>query len=161
MILLRSTTMPTLRFTYDQAPDVVYALLSDSATVQARSEAFGDTSIDVSSTGTTVTNTREVLAEVPPFAKRFLAPRNRVTDTKTWDPEARKARMTVSIPSARTTITGDVAIEARGTGSSYVVTFAVKCEIPLIGGQLEKHITRLTEEGMQREHAWNRRRLGS
>ncbi|MSO58663.1 MAG: DUF2505 domain-containing protein [Thermoleophilia bacterium] len=154
------SAMATLRLTYKQDPDAVYAFLSDPATVKARSEAFGDTNIDVTSSGTTISNTREVLAEVPPFAKRFLSPRNTVTDTKTWDPGTRAARMSVVIKAARTTITGDVKITPNGTGADFVVSFVVKCEIPLVGGQLEKHVTRLTEEGMRREFEWNQRRLG-
>ena len=108
-----------------------------------------------------MTNVRKVAVDVPSFAKKIVNPVNTVTDVKSWDASTKTARMSVEIKGVPIKVTGDIRIVPSGTGSDYVVDFQVSCKIPLLGGQLEKHATGQTEQGMVREHDWNRSSIGS
>lgn len=151
--------MATVKFTYAQDADTVYKLLSDPEVSRRRSEAFGDKDIRLTKSGDTVTNVRQVEADVPAFAKRLLSPTNTVTEVKAWNPATKSATLSVEIKGVPVKISGDIRIVPAGTGCDYIVSFQVSCKIPLIGGQLEKHITGVTEEGMRKEFEWNRAQL--
>ena len=151
--------MPTLTFHYSHDAASVFRYLSDPATAQKRSEAFGETDIRVSTTNGTVTNVRKVAIEVPSFAKKIVNPVNVVTDVKTWDERTRSAHMSVDIKGVPVTLTGNIRIVPSGAGADYVVDFQVACKIPLLGAQLAKHAAEETAQGMAREHEWNRANL--
>jgi hypothetical protein len=151
--------MATVKFTYSQDLETVYRFLTDPEVVRRRSEKFGETDIQISVNGGTLTNLRKVQAVVPGFAKKLLSPVNTVTDVKAWNAAARTARLTVDIQGAPVKVAGDIRLVAAGSGCDYVVDFQVSCRIPFIGGQLEKYVTGLTEEGMRKEYEWNRAEL--
>lgn len=152
--------MATVKFTYAQDADTVYKFASDAEICRKRSEAFGDKDIRCTKTGDTVTNVRLVEADVPSFAKKFINATNTVTDVKAWNPTTKSATLSVEIKGVPVKITGDIRIVPAGSGSDYIVNFQVACKIPLIGGQLEKHITGVTEDGMRKEFEWNKANIG-
>ncbi len=152
--------MATVRFSYPHDLETVYRFLVDPAVVRRRSEAFGETDIRATLAGdpaasATLTNVSKVKAQVPGFAKRFLSPVNTVTDVKAWDGVSHSARLSVDIQGAPVKVSGTIRLQPSTTGCDYVVDFQVSCRIPLIGGQLEKYVTGLTEEGMRKEADWN------
>lgn len=151
--------MATVKFTYAQDAETVYKLVSDPDVCKRRSEAFGDKDIRITKSGETVTNVRLVEADVPSFAKKFLSATNTVTDVKAWNPATKSATLAVEIKGVPVKITGDIRVVPAGSGADYIVNFQVACKIPLIGGQLEKHITGITEEGMRKEFEWNKSQL--
>src|SRR5262245_58130869 len=153
--------MATVKLSYKQDPETLYKFLSDPATARARSEAFGERDIQVTEVGGVVTNKRMVEAEVPSFAKKFLTPMNLVTEVKRWNAATKTAELTVDIQGAPVKLTGTIRITPSGTGSEYTTDFTATCKIPLIGGQLEKHINGVTEQGMRREYEWNQARLNA
>lgn len=152
--------MATFKYNYPQDIDTVFAFLSSPETARRRSEAFGEREINVSVSGGAVTNVRKVEAEVPGFAKKLLNPVNTVTDVKRWDAATKTGQLTVDIQGAPVKIAGSIRLVPAGSGCDYVVDFQVSCKIPLIGGQLEKHITGVTEEGMRKEADWNKSQIG-
>lgn len=151
--------MATVKFTYAQDAETVFRYLSDPETARKRSVAFGDKDIQVTASNGTVTNVRKVAADVPGFAKKLLNPVNTVTDAKTWNTANKSATLKVDIQGVPVKIAGDIRITPNGTGADYTVDFKVSCSIPFIGGQLEKHITGVTEEGMRTEFNWNQAEL--
>lgn len=151
--------MATMKFIYPQDPETVFKFLSDPETSRRRSEAFGEEEIRVSASGSTVTNVRKVVAEVPSFAKKFLNPKNVVTDIKAWNAGSKTATLTVDIGGAPLKMSGNIRIVPSGSGSEYIVDFTMKCSVPLVGGQIEKHATGVSEEGMRREYEWNKAEL--
>lgn len=158
--------MPTVRLAYPQDLATVYRFLTDPAVVRRRSEAFGETDIHVTLAGdplgsATLTNVSKVKAQVPGFAKRFFSPLNTVTDVKAWDGASHTARLSVDIQGAPVKVSGTIRLVATASGCEYVVDFQIACRIPLIGGQLEKYVAGLTEEGMRKEADWNRAALAA
>lgn len=151
--------MAIVKFTYKQDPDTVFKFLSDPATVRARSEAFGERGMQITESNGTITNRREVDADVPAIAKKVLKPTNTVTEVKAWNAATKTATMSVDIQGAPIKVAGNIRLTPSGTGTEYTVDFQVTCKIPLIGGQIEKHATGQTEDGMRREYEWNKARL--
>lgn len=152
--------MATFKYSYPQDIETVFRILSAPETARQRSEAFGEREINVTTSGSTVTNVRKVEAEVPGFAKKLLNPVNTVTDIKRWDPATKTAQLTVDIQGAPVKISGNIRLVPAGSGCDYLVDFQVSCKIPLIGGQLEKHVAGITEEGMRKEADWNKAHIG-
>lgn len=148
--------MSTMKFAYPQDAETVFKFLADPETARRRSVAFGEEDIKVTTQGATVINVRKVEAEVPGFAKKFLNPKNVVTDTKAWNAATKSAALTVDIAGAPLKMSGNIRIVPAGSGSEYIVDFTMTCKIPLVGGQIEKHATGVTEEGMRREYEWNK-----
>lgn len=153
--------MATFKYSYPQDIDTVFAFLSNPETARRRSEAFGEQDIKVTASGGAVTNVRKVEAEVPGFAKKLLKPVNTVTDLKRWDSATKTAELSVDIQGVPVTIRGSIRLVPAGTGCDYIVDFQVTCKIPLIGGQLEKHIAGVSEEGMRKEADWNKANIGA
>lgn len=151
--------MAKVRFPFPQNAETVFKFVSDEAVVRRRSEVFGDRDINITRSGDTITNVRMVSADVPGFAKKFLNPVNQVTDIKRWNPATRSAQLSVDIKGAPVKVEGVISIKDTPTGSDYEVDFTVTCKIPLIGGQLEKHVIGVTEDGMRKEADWNRAEL--
>ncbi len=151
--------MATQKFHFPQDIDTVFRFLADPETAKKRSVAFGERDISVTTSGSTVTNVRKVEADVPAFAKKVLNPVNTVTDVKRWDPATKSAQLSVDIQGAPIKVAGTIRLVPSGSGCDYIVDFQVTCKIPLIGGQIEKHATTQTEEGMRKEFEWNKAQL--
>jgi len=151
--------MTTLKFAYPQDAATVFAFLADPETARKRSVDFGEEDIVVTTKGATVINVRKVASEVPSFAKKFLNPKNVVTDTKAWNASSKSAALVVDIAGAPLKMSGDIRIVPAGSGCEYVVDFSLTCSIPLIGGQIAKHATGVTEQGMRNEYEWNKAEL--
>jgi hypothetical protein len=148
--------MAIMKFSYPQDPEALFRFLSDPEVTRRRSEWSGDKDINISVSNGAVTNIRKVQADVPGFAKKLLNPVNTVTEVKAWNAANKTATLKVDIQGAPVKVTGDIKIVPSGSGSEYIVDFKVSCSIPFIGGQLEKHVTGITEEGMRKEYDWNK-----
>ena len=153
--------MGTLRFTYDQRAELVYAQMMDPDQVRARSAAFGEREIRVLRSGDQLTHTRVVDLQVPAFARQLFRPTNTVVDIKRWDPATRTGTFEAEVRHAPVSVRGEIAILPRGEGCEVVVSFQVKCAVPLLGAALARHVTELTEAGLRREHAWNQEQLAA
>jgi hypothetical protein len=151
--------MPSLTFSYKQDPEAVFRFLTDPTRAKERAEAMGERDVQVTNDSNTVTSVRVVEAEIPSFAKKIFSPTNTVKDVKRWDATSKKATFQVEIKGAPVTISGDISIKPGTNGSEYKVNFDVQCKIPLLGGQISKHIAKLTEQGLQREWEWNQKML--
>lgn len=151
--------MTTIKLSYPQDAETVYKFLADPETARRRSVDFGEEDIKVTTQGATVINVRKVASEVPSFAKKFLNPKNVVTDTKAWNAASKTAALTVDIAGAPLKMSGNIKIVPAGSGCDYIIDFTMKCSIPLVGGQIEKHATGVSEEGMRREYEWNKAQL--
>lgn len=151
--------MATVKFSYPQDPETLFKFLSDPEVTRKRSEWSGDRDIQITASNGSVQNIRKVQADVPAFAKKLLNPVNTVTEVKQWNAANKTATLKVDIQGVPVKVTGDIRITPSGSGSEYTVDFKVSCSIPFIGGQLEKHITGVTEEGMRKEWGWNKDEL--
>lgn len=149
----------TARFSYPVDADAVYQLLTDTAFLKARSEAFGEREVEVKKHGNTITNLRLIDVELPAFARALFAPTNTVLDLKVWDPATRTAKFTVDVKNVPTRVGGTVKIVPTETGCDYIVDVQVSCKVPLIGGKLEVFVASATNKALDREYEYNRSKL--
>jgi hypothetical protein len=151
--------MATVKFTYKQDVDTVFAFVSDPEVAKQRSIDMGERDVKVTKDGEAVTNVRTVDAEVPGFAAKLLKPSNTVLEVKRWSSATKSARMSVDVKGAPTQIEGTIKLTPNGGGCDYALDFTVTCKIPLIGGKLAAYVEGITKKGMQEEFEWNQRKL--
>ena len=137
--------------TYVLANDVEssYADLIDETYLREKAAAldhreFVIVSRDDSGAGATVVTRKQVRAEVPGFAQKFLAEWNTVTQTDVWSGASadgtRTCTFTVDIKSTPATITGTLALAPAGDSTAVDVRIECKVGIPLVGGKVESLI---------------------
>jgi len=152
--------MRTSKFTYKQSADQVYAFASDPEYVRQRSEAMGETNINITKTGDTVKNVRTVVAQVPGFAAKVLKPTNTVVEIKAWNASNKTASLSVDVQGAPTKLTGTIRIyDNPGGGCTYETEYTASCSIPLIGKKIAEYVEKVTHEGMETEFHWNQKKL--
>jgi hypothetical protein len=151
--------MATVKFTYKQDVDTVFAFVSDPEVSKQRSIDMGERDIKVTKEGEAVTNIRTVDAEVPGFAAKLLKPSNTVVEVKRWSSATKSGQLSVDVKGAPTQIDGTIKLTPSGSGCDYTLDFKVTCKIPLIGGKLASYVEGITKKGMQEEFEWNQRKL--
>jgi hypothetical protein len=154
--------MSRAAFEYSQSPDVVYAFVTDPATVEARAIAQGDKNIRVerneSAGGLTIKTTSTVTQELPGFVAKFFKPSNEVVNTMVWrtDGAVKRGTYDIEVKGTPTKIRGTATIAPEGGGTEYSIDFQVEVKIPLVGKKIEEFVAKLSIEGIDREHTLNR-----
>jgi hypothetical protein len=157
--------MSRVAFEYSQSPDVVYAFAIDPANIEARAAEQGDKNIRVDRSeangALTLRTSSVVTQELPGFVAKFFKPTNEVVNTMVWRTEGdvRKGTYDIEVKGTPTKIRGTATIAPKGTGTEYTVDFSVEVKIPLVGKKIEEFVSKLTIQGIEREHAWNRSKL--
>lgn len=127
--------------TYDAPPDEVFAMLADPAFRAKVCEAQGVVSHDIDLTptdaGFTLVNDQvQDTAGLPAIAKKIAGDTTRAVIEERWDSRT-GGTVTITAPGKPTTARGTVRLEARGPGTTEVVSLDVKVKVPVIGGKLE------------------------
>ena len=137
--------------TYVLATDVAsaYADLIDETYLREKAAALDHREFEIlsheeSGAGATVVTRKQIRAEVPGFAQKFLAEWNTVTQTDVWSgPGAdlsRTCTFTVDIKGTPAKTTGTLALSPAGDSTAVVVRIECKVGIPLVGGKVESLI---------------------
>lgn len=79
-------------------------------------------------------------APVPGFAKKFIGDALTVTQEDTWDTDARKGQLNIHIAGAPVTIHADMELVETASGCENRLSWTIDCNVPLVGGKLEKMI---------------------
>ena len=141
----------TTHKTYVLATDVEssYADLIDETYLKEKAATLDHREFEIvsrndSGPGATVVTRKQVRAEVPGFAQKFLAEWNTVTQTDVWSGPAadgsRTCTFTVEIKNTPAKITGTLALAAQGENTGFDVKIECKVGIPLLGGKVESLI---------------------
>lgn len=133
----------------------VLAMVQDPAYWDRVAEATGALSSATTVTGSgedvqVVTDQQQAVVGVPSFAKKFVGDSTRAIITARW--KGTQASYVVETPGKPTSMSGTVAVSARGDGAVVTYDLEVKASVPLIGGKLEKLVCDLTGEGFDKEH---------
>lgn len=127
-------------------PATVYAMVSDQAYVQEKNERTGGENVEAAVTdngadGCTIVVSRDLPAEIPSFAKKFVGEKISTTQTDNWGPAASDgsyaAKFHVDFGQAPMVIDGTMSITADGDSSVLRVDAEVKASVPFVGGKLE------------------------
>lgn len=133
-----------LKFAAD--PTTVYAMVSDQAYVQEKNERTGGQNVEAAVTdngseGCTIVVSRDLPAEIPSFAKKFVGEKISTTQTDNWGPASSEgnysAKFHVDFGQAPMVIDGIMSITADGDGAVLRVDAEVKASVPFVGGKLE------------------------
>ena len=107
-------------------------------------------------------STREVPADVPSFAKKFLSPMNTVIQVDRWsEPEddIRRGTWAVEIKGTPIHMHGTTTLEPSGAGCVQTVQGQIEVKIPFIGGQIARFVAGDTGKNIALEHEANLRLL--
>lgn len=140
-----------LHKSYVLADDVesAYADLIDETYLKEKAAALDHRDFEIvsrndSGAGATVVTRKQIRADVPGFAQKFLAEWNTVTQSDAWSAPAgdgtRTCTFTVDIKGTPATITGALVLTPEGESTSVDVKVECKVGIPLIGGKVESLI---------------------
>lgn len=150
------------RLDYPAAPDHVYAMVTDKAFRDDVCEATGavswsvevDNSPDGAEYGAAVTVRRVLPADVPEMMKRLVGETIEVVQTEQWesaDGDSRRAEVLVEIADQPARMIGTAVIEPAGDGASLTLEGDVKVAVPMLGGRLEKEVTKVIQSALRIE----------
>ena len=88
----------------------------------------------------TVEFLREVPAEVklPSFAKKFVPEMMTVTQRDSWNAGSKTGRLDIDLKGIPGTVVCDMRLEDTANGCDLVMDWNITCNVPLVGGKLEK-----------------------
>ncbi len=147
-----------LRFEAD--PATVYAMISDQAYVQEKNERTGGQNVEASVTdngenGCEIVVSRDLPAEIPSFAKKFVGEKISTVQTDRWGPVnddgSYSAKFHVDFGKAPMVLDGTMSIEAEGDSSVLRVNADIKASVPLVGGKLEGVAAEQFERAVRKE----------
>jgi hypothetical protein len=153
---------------YDADPAEVFTMLTDEAFLREKLRARGDTEVRVlecgpGAGGFRIVTRRVVALDVPGFARRFLRPTNKVTQTDIWsDADAdgtRAGTWQVEASGVPVTMTGTMTLTGTSRHSVEEIDGDVRSTVPFVGGQLAAFVGRAAVENLLAEHAFARRWL--
>ncbi len=79
-------------------------------------------------------------APLPGFAKKLIADTLTVTQADTWDTSTRRGLLEVHMSGAPVTMKADMELVDNGSGCENRMRWSISCNVPLVGGKLEKVI---------------------
>jgi hypothetical protein len=157
---------------YERSANAVFAALTDFDRVRDKYEALGHDGVELVSRdvlddgGVSLVTRRVVPLELPGFAKKFLSPRQSVTQTDTW-----------SAPDGDGVRHGTFAVVGKGTPvqvhgtmrlapmtarrCTNVTDVTVECKIPLLGGKIADFVADSTRRAVDHEQVWMRAHLST
>ena len=127
---------------FDADPATVYAMVSDQAYVQEKNERTGGQNVkadvtDNGADGCKIVVSRDLPAEIPAFAKKFVGEQISTVQTDEWGPAnddgSYSAKFHVDFGKAPMVIDGTMAIDTEGAGSVLRVNADVKASVPFVG----------------------------
>ena len=98
---------------------------------------------------------RDITAEIPGFAKKFIKPTSTITQTEKWDinnEELKTGTVEVTSTGLPVVMTGDLRIEPTEEGCKNTLEYEIKVNIPLIGGKLAKFLDDEGRKNAEKEY---------
>jgi hypothetical protein len=151
-------TPRTVSWDYATAPDDVAALLRDPEYLRRRSEEAGEKNVQVTVEetidGMRVIVARDKEVELPGFAKRMFAPKNRIIDDVRWTRQGERwvGEYTLEIAGVPGEIRGKSTLFPSASGTRHESSFQVTARVPLLASKLEAFVADRVEETF-RDHA--------
>lgn len=130
--------------TFTASPAAVYAMVTDQAYVQEKNERTGGqnvvSEVSASDNGCQIHVTRDLPAEIPSYAKKFVGEKISTDQTDKWTVGADgsyTATFDVDFGKAPMVIKGTMSIIGDDSRTVLKVEGEVKASVPLVGGKLE------------------------
>ncbi len=156
--------MGTLEHHYRHALDVVFAKISDGEHLRRRSLASGHKNIELTTSEDggviEIRIERDIEANVPGFAKRFISPVNHVVDVIRWrDVGDHKEGTYDVVVSRRIRVRGEMELRPEGTGCVYTDTCSPSVDVPLIGKKIGELVSAETVKAIKEDCRFTEREI--
>jgi hypothetical protein len=131
---------------YQAAPEVVFAMLSDTEFIEKKCLASGSIEanaevIDDGGDRTSLVARRVLPAKIPGFAKKFVGETITLTETQNWraaSPDgSRAAEFVVDFGNNPISFTGAVELKPNGDETTVETKGMIKCSVPFAGRKIE------------------------
>lgn len=142
---------------YLAGPDDVFTMLCDEAfrTEVAKATHARDFDVSITSRGGRATVRISRVMATPDLAKKLVGDTMEVVQVEDWGlpgaDTSRHADWSLEIPGKPGSMHGTMALTASGEGTIQSIRGQVSVKIPLVGGKLEKEITKAVESGIRTE----------
>lgn len=155
------------RHEYPHPVEAVWALFSDPAFYEAKFEGIGHRNVEIVSTeadadGFMVEVSREVPLEVPGFLRGMLGDWNTLLQHERWTRTGKNRyanELEIEARGVPAAMTGTMLLAPHGKGAVNEVEITIRAAVPLIGGKLEKFVSRDTEASLEAEYEFIRELL--
>jgi len=152
----------TITHSYPASVETVFKVLTDEDYLREKFEATGATNIEIlqcekEGNVFVIENTREIPANPPGFAKKFIKARNKVIGKDVWDLSGKKTKkgtFEVDVKGIPIRLNGDLTLKPTKNGCDYVIHFNVKVGIPLIGGKIAKLVEEDTRKNQDLDYEY-------
>jgi len=152
---------------YNIDADTFFKAITDTAYLQARSEAIGarNISVDVSESGgaTTAKVVREMPTDAPGKLKKFIPSWSKAVQTESWKVgggNTYSGTAKVDPDGVPATIKSTMKISPSGSGCVMEIDTEVKSSIPFVGGALAKFVGETAQKTLAAEYAYNQKNIG-
>ena len=139
---------------YNAPVDKVFALLTDTKWLQARSLALGELSAKVKAKkaagGVKLAMTRRVRRELPALVARVMNPESDLQFDETWvagDDGGYTGTLLMDVVGQPVTMSAEFSLAPAGKGCVYRIEHKTRCSVPLIGGTIAKFGQGQIEQG--------------
>lgn len=146
----------TERCNFPVAPATLMQMYGDPAFYPAKYQRLGAREIRVlecvdEAPRFSIRVSREVPAELPAFARKFVAPMAAIVQTDRWDRKTLRGDVEVQVKGLPAKIGIVQRLEKAPGGAVKIMDWTVEVAIPLIGGKLEKALLEQMLKELQRD----------
>jgi len=150
----------TIKHSYPVSVNTAFKMLTDEDYLQEKFETTGSTNIEIMKCEEegdvfVIENKREIPANPPGFAKKFIKAKNKVVGKDIWDLSGKKTKkgtFELDIKGAPIKLSGNLALNPTKNGCDYIIDFKVKVGIPLIGGKIAKLVEADTRKNQELDY---------
>ena len=157
------------RHEYPHPVGKLWEIFSDPAFYEAKFEGIGHRNVEIVSSeqeddGFMVEVSREVPLEVPAFLRGMLGEWNTLLQHERWTRVGKNGyanELQIEARGVPASMTGTMKLAPRGKGCVNEVAITITASLPLVGGKLEKFVSRDTEATLQAEYDFIREYLAA
>jgi hypothetical protein len=130
-------------FTWDAPASTVYAMITDPAYQEQRSQAGNpiraESSVSPTADGATISVFRQMRIDPPGFIKSFVGDSIGIKETQTWAGPT-LATLSVQIVKQPGGVEGTLRLTESGSSTAVTVDAEITVRAPLIGGKIEGYV---------------------
>jgi hypothetical protein len=134
----------TVKYPYTFDSEAVFGVFTRKDFIEPKYAYVGATNFEFIEYGEKdgtfiIHTTRDISAEIPGFAKKFISPTTTIIQKEVWtlsDEPTKKGVVEVKAKGLPMQMAGDIILQPTNEGSENILTYEIKVNIPLIGGKL-------------------------
>ena len=157
-----------VEYAYAASFDEIYAKLTDEAFLRSKYEGVGSRNVNFSECGQDddvyrIEWTREVPANPPAFARKFMGEWNSLEEIMEWTLEqdgSAHADYQCKFSTVPGVLEGEFDLRPDGQGCVEEIIMKATIRVPIVGGKIAALVEKDTQEQLNREDAFTRRELG-